>query len=68
MKHDEALSLIAAKNEKLEDILETLKPLCEVYVTPVKKYRYLKISGVVVYTFKSIEKFNLFKEWLDNDN
>lgn len=45
--------------------LEIIKPLCEVVETPVKKYRYLKINGVVVYTFKTEEEFNLLKEVLE---
>ena len=50
------------KAQKQEKVLEILKPLCEVVETPVKKYRYLKLNGVVVYTFKSEEEFNLLKE------
>ena len=45
--------------------LEIIKPLCEVVETPVKKYRYLKVNGVVVYTFKNEEEFNLLKEVLE---
>lgn len=48
------------------EILEILKSLCEIIETPKNKYRYLKVAGVVVYTFKDQEEFNLFKEWLDN--
>lgn len=44
-------------------VLEILKPLCEVVETPIRKDRYLKINGVVVYTFKSEEEFNLLKRW-----
>ena len=52
--------LKAQENEK---VLEILKPLCEVVETPVKKIRYLKINGVVVYTFKNEEEFELLKRW-----
>ena len=45
--------------------LEIIKPLCEVVETPVKKYRYLKVNGVVVYTFKTEEEYDLFKEVLE---
>lgn len=51
--------------EKGLEILEILKPLCEVVETPVKKIRYLKVKGVVVYTFKKKAEFDLFKEWLE---
>ena len=47
--------------------LEILKPLCEVMETPANKIRYLKVRGVVVYTFKKKQEYDLFKEWLDND-
>lgn len=52
--------LKAQENEK---VLEILKPLCEVVETPIRKNRYLKINGVVVYTFKNEEEFNLVKRW-----
>ena len=52
------------KAQEQEKVLEILKPLCEVVETPVKKYRYLKINGVVVYTFKKEEEFELLKRWL----
>lgn len=55
--------ILQAKCEEQEKVLEILKPLCEVVETPVKKIRYLKINGVVVYTFKSEEEFNLLKRW-----
>lgn len=51
--------------EKSLKALEIIKPLCEVVETPVKKIRYLKINGVVVYTFKNEEELNLFKEVLE---
>ena len=47
------------------DILEVLKPLCKVVETPTRLYKYLKVHNVVVYEFKSIEQYNLFKEWLE---
>ena len=47
-----------------EKVLEILKPLCEIVETPVKKLRYLKMNGVVVYTFKTQKEFDLLKEWL----
>lgn len=55
------------KAQEQEIGLEILKPLCEVVETPVKKIRYLKINGVVAYTFKKKAEFDLFKEWLDNE-
>ena len=51
--------------EKSLKALEIIKPLCEVVETPVKKYRYLKVNGVVVYTFKTEEEYDLFKEVLE---
>ncbi len=54
--------------EKSLKALEIIKPLCEVVETPVKKYRYLKVNGVVVYTFKNEEEFELLRsvlEWAD---
>jgi hypothetical protein len=51
--------------EKELKALEIIKPLCEIVETPVKKYRYLKVNGVVVYTFKNEEEFNLLKEVLE---
>lgn len=51
--------------EKSLKAVEILKPLCEVVETPVKKYRYLKVNGVVVYTFKNEEEFELLKEVLE---
>ena len=51
------------KAQEQEKVLEILKPLCEVVETPVKKIRYLKINGVVVYTFKNEEEFELLKRW-----
>lgn len=55
--------ILQAKCEEQEKVLEILKPLCEVVETPVKKIRYLKINGVVVYTFKNEEEFELLKRW-----
>lgn len=54
------------KAQEMEKVLEILKPLCEVVETPVRKDRYLKINGVVVYTFKSKEEFDTLKRWKDN--
>lgn len=53
--------------EKSLKALEIIKPLCEVVETPVKKIRYLKINGVVVYTFKTEEEFNLLKGILNDE-
>ena len=53
------------KAQEQEKVLELLKPLCEVVETPVKKFRYLKINGVVVYTFKTEEEFDLLKRWCE---
>ena len=53
--------------EKSLQRLETLKPICEVVETPAKKFRFLKVRGVVVYEFKNIEEYELFKEMLNND-
>lgn len=64
---EEAIKVLDYVDKSLQ-CLEILKPLCEVYETPAKKYRYLKVRGVVVYEFKDIEEFNLFKGWLDEDN
>ena len=61
---DECLATL----EAAIDILELIKPLCKIVETPVRKDRYLIINGVVVYTFKTIEQYNLFKEWLESDN
>ena len=55
------------KSQEQEKVLEILKPLCEVVETPVKKYRYLKMNGVVVYTFKNEEEFELLKRWIHYD-
>lgn len=57
------------KAQEQEKVIEIIKPLCEVVETPVKKYRYLKMNGVVVYTFKSEKEFELLKRWLnEKDN
>ena len=75
----EALKIVEKDCEDLEQVpygefalikkslkaLEIIKPLCEVVETPVKKYRYLKVNGVVVYTFKTEEEYDLFKEVLE---
>ena len=75
----EALKIVERDCEDLEEVpygefalikkslkaLEIIKPLCEVVETPVKKYRYLKVNGVVVYTFKTEEEYDLFKEVLE---
>lgn len=45
--------------------LEIIKPLCEVVETPVRKDRYLKVNGVVVYTFKDQKEYDLLKEVLE---
>ena len=42
---------LKTENAEYKKVLEILLPLMEVIETPVKKYRYLKINGVVVYTF-----------------
>lgn len=63
LQQDNGVSIICKeKVEKSLKALEIIKPLCEVVETPVKKFRYLKINGVVVYTFKTEEEFNLLKE------
>ena len=49
------------------EVLEIIKPLCEVYETPKRHDMFLKVTGVVVYQFKTKEQFNLFKEWLDSE-
>ena len=49
------------------EVLEILKPLCEVYETPKRHDMFLKIKGVVVYQFQWKEQFYLFKEWLKNE-
>lgn len=51
------------KSQEQEKVLNIIKPLCEVVETPVKKLRYLKVSGVVVYTFKNEEEFELLKQY-----
>ena len=48
-------------------VLDTLKPICEVIITPKGRNRYLKINGVVVYTFKSKEEYDLFCEVLNEE-
>lgn len=52
------------KAEKLEKAWEVIKPLCEVVETPKLKDRYLKINGVVVYTIKNQQEFELLTEVL----
>ena len=56
------------KAQEQEKVLELLKPLCEVVETPVKKFRYLKINGVVVYTFKTEEEFDLLKRYFNEQD
>lgn len=60
-----AIEQALLKAQKLEKAWEILKPLCEVVETPVRKDRYLKINGVVVYTFKDQQEFELLKEMLE---
>ena len=48
-------------------VVSILTPLVEVVETPEIKKRYLKINGVVVYTFKTKEEYLLFKEVFDYD-
>ena len=56
---------LKTENAEYKKVLEILLPLMEVIETPVKKYRYLKINGVVVYTFKTEEEFDLLKRWAE---
>ena len=55
------------KAQEQDKVLEILKPLCEVVETPVKKLRYLKMNGVVVYTFKTEEEFDLLKHYFEKN-
>ena len=60
---DKYYELKQTKSKK-EMAFDVIKPLCEVVETPVRKDRYLKINGVVVYTIKSQEEFELLKRYL----
>lgn len=53
--------------EKAVKALEIIKPLCEVYETPKRTYRYLKVGGVVVYSIKSKEEYDLLEEVATNE-
>lgn len=61
---DKVITQTLIKAQEQEKVLEIIKPLCEVVETPVKKLRYLKMNGVVVYTFKNKEEYDLLKRWL----
>lgn len=59
----DAIKQALIKSQEQEKVLEIIKPLCEVVETPVRKDRYLKMNGVVVYTFKNEEEFELLKRY-----